>query len=168
MMKQLLSVAFAFVLGTGALAVTSDARAEALFGKKGCSAECSKGSCSTSNSAHSCGCCSDGTPYCGSASDCTAHATTSLTMWVRDLAVLGGVASADSLRDSLLASLDGSAESMEFVVAVEWFATAVLADNADEIEMARDHLNESYSLLGEGQDLLALRAVLEGMLSPAQ
>lgn len=163
-MKKFLSVAFALVLGTGALTATTDARAD-IFGKNGCEVTCPKGSCSSSNTAHTCTCVND-RPCCGA--DCSGNAATSLTMWVRDLAVLGGVASADALRDSLLDSLDGSAESMEFVVAVERFATAVLADNADEIEVAGDHLDESYSLLGERQDLLALRAVLEGMLSPAQ
>ncbi len=41
--------------------------------RKGCSANCGLGTCSTTNQGAQCGCCADGTPYCGAASDCGKH-----------------------------------------------------------------------------------------------
>lgn len=157
-----LAFAVAFGMATTAVAIPEP---EA-FAANGCSANCAHGSCSTNNSAKDCGCCGDGTPYCGTAGDCKSHATSVLTTVAFDIVSIGGVKSATALIDALSTSLDKSPESSVLIDAVYWYSTAVLSGNPDEIEAAQEYVNDSYTVLPDGQALVALRVTLNGMASP--
>ncbi|APR84559.1 Hypothetical protein A7982_09908 [Minicystis rosea] len=164
MKSNWMKLAFAVVFGAAA---TVAAAPEALAEKKGCSASCGHGTCSTSREGADCGCCTDGTPYCGTASDCKAHPSTSLSFVVADISNTGGDTSVSALLNAMKISLDGSYESGTLIDAIYWFSNATLNGDADEIEAAQEYLNESYSAVSDEQALIALRVALNGMSSPA-
>ncbi|APR75160.1 Hypothetical protein A7982_00506 [Minicystis rosea] len=158
-----MKLAFAVVFGAAAtVAVTPDANAI----RPGCSARCARGECSTTNGVD-CGCCSDGTPICGSLSGCSQHSVTLLPHVLSDIANTGGDASVSALLNTLKSSLDGSAESSALIDAIYWYGNAVQYGEADEIEAAQEYLNDAYSATSDQQALIALRVVLNGMASPA-
>lgn len=71
MQKTLTSMSFAVFFTLMTLHTFSAPAGAAIFG--GCKAKCSGGECKTSNKYKECGCCTDGTPYCGSSTDCADH-----------------------------------------------------------------------------------------------
>lgn len=159
-----MKLAFAVVFGAAA---TVAALPEAMAMGAGCKANCAHGSCSTNNSGKDCGCCSDGTPYCGMATDCKAHPTTSLSFVISDISTTGGDASVSALLATMKSSLDASSESDTLIDATYWYSSAVQSGDADEIDAAQEYLNDAYAAMSDDQALIALRVALNGMASPA-
>lgn len=132
----------------------------------GCKANCSKGSCSSSNSAVSCGCCSDGTPYCGAASDCKESTISTYSSMTLDVVSLGGQPSADVLVSSLSSSLKPTEGSKLFVDAVRAYSSALIAGNEAEAEYYRLLVDNNYKLLEDGDGQLAQKLAFESLRSP--
>lgn len=119
----------AFALSAVTLAALSTPASAGIF-SRGCKADCEGGSCSTSNKAKECGCCADGTPFCGNSNDCgdklVGHAA-------GDLIEAGGGAAIVAWSDAIVSGVEPTPERDELVGALHMLADAYQAgDQAGE------------------------------------
>lgn len=147
------------------LVVLTAPMAEAASGR-GCSAQCNKGSCSSSNTYAECGCCTDGMPYCGSASNCKDKVSTSFTLVAFDVISTGGDTSAQALVDALAESLQPTQGSTDFIASVSALAAAILSGDSAKAQAAQLVTIERFEALEEGDDYVALKVALTSMASP--
>lgn len=141
--------------------------AEAI-GKKGCSAQCNKGSCSSGNTYAECGCCGDGTPYCGSASNCKDKLASSFTLVAFDVISVGGAESAKVFSASLRIALQPTEGSAGFIESVDRLAEAILSGDVKAAEAAQLITIERFEDLEEGDDVVALKVALNSLSSSSR
>lgn len=139
--------------------------AHAIIGK-GCSANCSQGSCSSSNQYAECGCCTSGTPYCGNATDCKDQKGATFTTVLFDVVSVGGEESGKFLVDSLAKALQPNDGTTAFIESVRYLTRSILSGNMDEARAAEIITIERFDGLAEGDDNVALKVVLSALSSP--
>lgn len=135
-----------------ALATVAFAQPALAAARKGCSANCGLGTCSTTNQGAQCGCCADGTPYCGAASDCGKHDAV-----LRQVASIpGGSPDQGRFLEAARATLESKA-GRQFVAT---YAALVKRGGASvsEIEIA---LEEAYLALQVREAELVLQIIEE-------
>ncbi|WP_224245769.1 hypothetical protein [Hyalangium gracile] len=146
------------------LVVLGAPTAEAV-GARGCKASCNKGSCNSSNSYAECGCCGDGTPYCGSASNCKDKVASAFTLAFHEVATVGGMEGVFSVADKLKVVLKPTDGSAQLIASVVQLGEAILSGDSTAAQAAQLITIERFEGLEEGDDLVALKVVTESMVS---